>query len=54
MTAKKLIVALALLASASSAALAKSATYYDYAGSQGGSSAPFEDAQHGGGIETQR
>ena len=55
MTAKKLIMALALLASASSAALAKSATYYDYAGSQAGSSSsPFEDAQHGGGIETQR
>ena len=55
MTVKKLIVALTLLASASSAALAKSATYYDYAGTQAGSnSTPFEDAQHGGGIETRR
>lgn len=55
MTAKKLIVALALIGGATSAAMAKAPRYYDSAGAQsGGNGAVFEDAQHGGGAETQR
>ncbi len=55
MTAKKLILVLALVASASSAALAKMPTANAYAGAQAGTSgAIFEDAQHGAGAASQR
>lgn len=55
MTAKKLILVLALVASASSAALAKMPTANAYAGTQSGSGgAIFEDAQHGAGAASQR
>ncbi len=55
MTAKKLILVLALVASASSAALAKMPTANAYAGAQAGTSgAIFEDAHHGAGAASQR
>lgn len=62
MTAKKLMVALALLVSATSAALAQghrhARSVYDYSPSafsaQAGSGAVFEDPQHGAGIASQR
>ena len=54
MTARKLIVALALLASASTAALAKGPRYYDYVGGTAGSGAVMEDAQHGAGVAAER
>ncbi len=55
MTAKKLILILALVASTSSAALAKMPRTDDYAGTQSGANgAIFEDAQHGAGAASQR
>jgi len=53
MTAKKLIIALALLATATTAVLAKTPQSRN-SGAQSGASDVFEDAQHGGGIATQR
>jgi hypothetical protein len=47
--------ALALLATASSAAFAKSPKYYDYSDAQSAvGGAVFEDATHGAGIASQR
>jgi hypothetical protein len=55
MTAKKLIVALALLAAVSSAAFAKAPKYYDYSGAQSATGGPvFEDATHGAGVASTR
>jgi hypothetical protein len=54
MTAKKLILVLALVASASSAALAKMPTTSDSGAQPGANGAIFEDAQHGAGAASQR
>ncbi len=53
MTAKKLILILALVASASSAAFAKMPRT-DYSGATGTPGTIFEDAQHGAGAASQR
>ena len=54
MTARKLILILALVASASSAAFAKMPRA-DYSGAQSGTTGTiFEDAQHGAGAASQR
>ena len=55
MTAKKLILIGALVASASSAAWAKMPRTADYSGVQTGANGViFEDAQHGAGAASQR
>jgi hypothetical protein len=55
MTAKKLILIVALIAGASSAAFAKIPRTDGYAGAQSGTSGGiFEDAQHGVGAASQR
>ena len=54
MTARKLILILALVASASSAAFAKMPRA-DYSGAQSGTTGTiFEDAEHGAGAASQR
>ncbi len=54
MTARKLILILALIASASSTAFAKMPRT-DYSGAQSGTPGTiFEDAQHGAGAASQR
>jgi hypothetical protein len=53
MTAKKFIIAFALLATATSAAFAKAPKYYDDASGQTGGTV-FEDATHGAGAASTR